>query len=141
MVQHFLSHMLHLLESCHNLGLMSLVKKTKTLLWQYNFKRKIGGLEKIYSTYVWSKQKKEIKFFIFIYCIWTSSGFYTLKKNLKPVTTLRRLVGNRGSFSHMNLKYHVSIPMQGLYSDSIMCLVMKPLASPLVEWLLSYVVY
>ena len=63
------------------------------------------------------------------------------KKNLKPITKLKGLVGNRGSFSVMNLKYHVSILMQGLYSNSIMCLVMKPLAFPLVEWFLSYVVY
>ena len=60
---------------------------------------------------------------------------------MKPITTLRRLVGNHGSLSNVNLKYHVSIPMQELYSNSIMCLVMKPLAFPLVEWFLSYVVY
>ena len=34
-----------------------------------------------------------------------------LKKNSKPITTLRRLVGNRGSHSNINLKYRVSIPM------------------------------
>ena len=73
--------------------------------------------------------------------IWSSSDSYTLeRKKIKPITMLRRLVGNHGSLSNMNLKYHVSILMQGLYSNSIMCLVMKPLAFPLVEWFLSYVV-
>ena len=55
------------------------------------------------------------------------------KKNLKSITMLRRLVGNHRSLSNMNLKYCVSIPMQGLYSNSIMCLVVKPLAFPFVE--------
>ena len=69
--------------------------------------------------------------------IWSSSDSYTLeRKKIKPITTLRRLVGNHGSLSNINLKYHVSISMQGLYSSSIMCLTF-----PLVEWFLSYVVY
>ena len=92
-------------------------------------------IKKIYSTHVWSKKKTN-----FFYCILSSSGSYTLEKNIKPITMLRGLVGNHGSLSNINLKYHVSILMQGLYSNSIMCLVMKPLAFPLVEWFLSYVV-
>ena len=56
------------------------------------------------------------------------------KKNLKSITMLRRLVGNRGFLSNMNLKYRVSILMQRLYSNNIMCLLMKPLVFPLVKW-------
>ena len=41
--------------------------------------------------------------------VWSSSDSYTLeRKKIKPITMLRRLVGNHGSLSNMNLKYHVS---------------------------------
>ena len=33
-----------------------------------------------------------------------------LKKHIKPIITLKVLVGNQGSLSSKNLKYHVSIP-------------------------------
>ena len=78
-----------------------------------------------------NKKNKTTNFFLLhIVFKW----FLYLGKNIKPITTLRGLVGHHGSLSNMNLKYHVSIPMQGLYSNSIMCLVMKQLAFPLVEW-------
>ena len=48
---------------------------------------------------------------------------------------------NRESLFNMNLKYHVSIIMQELYSNSIMCLLMKPLAFPLVEWFFLFMCY
>ena len=80
--------------------------------------------------------------FIYLFIYYKSSSVsYTLKKNLKPITMLTRLVGNCGFFSNIDLKYRFSIPMQGLYSNSIMCLIVKPLVFPLVEWFLSYVVY
>ena len=62
-------------------------------------------------------------------------------KNIKPIIMLRRLVGNRGSLPSKNLKNHVSIPMQELYSNCVMYLVMKPLSFPLVKWYFSDVVY
>ena len=83
-------------------------------------------------------KKKKNNFYLFHLVF---KWFLCLGKNLKLVTTIRRLVGTRGSLSNMNLKYHVLILMQGLYSNSIMCLVVKPQAFPLVEWLFSYVVY
>ena len=61
---------------------------------------------------------------------------------MEPITTLRIFVGNCGSLSNMNLKYHVLIPMQEHYSYGIMCIVVKSLLTfPLVEWFLSYEVY
>ena len=73
---------------------------------------------------------KKNQFFVIAFC--RQVVLIPWKKNRKPITTLRRLVGNHRSLSNMNLKHHVSIPMQGLYSNSIMCLVMKPFAFPLV---------
>ena len=90
---------------------------------------------------MFDQNKKKKKKTIFFYYILSSSSSYTLEKNIKPITMLRGLVRNHGSLCNMNLKYHVSIPLEGPYSKSIMCLVMKPLAFPLVEWFLSYVVY
>ena len=53
-------------EMTNHLGLMPLVKKTRTLFWEYNFKKKRRESEKIHSTHVWSKRKTKVNFF---YCI------------------------------------------------------------------------
>ena len=52
---------------------------------------------------------------IFFYYIWSSSGSYTLKKNIKPITTLRRLVGNHD----LSLKWTWSIMCQFQFKDFI----------------------
>ena len=53
-----------------------------------------------------NKKNKTTNFFLLhIVFRW----FLYLGKNIKPITTLRGLVGHHGSLSNMNLKYHVSI--------------------------------
>ena len=123
----------------HNLGPMPLVKKTRTLLWQLISRGKEENQRKFAPLMFDLNEKQWIIFFL------TAFGLQVVpipwKKNTKLITTLRRWVGNCGSLSNMNLKYHVSITMQILYSNSIMCLVTKPLTFPLVECFLCYLVY
>ena len=118
---------------------MSLLKKQELYYDNIISKGKAENHRK-FTPLIFDLNKKKTTNFFLLHIVF-KWFLYLGKKNIKPITTLRRLVQNRGSLSNMNLKYHVSIPKQGLNSNSIMCLVMKPLAFPLVELFLSYVVY
>ena len=80
-----------------------------------NFKRKRGGLEKIHFTHVWSKRKSKINFFFKFIAFGLQVICIPWKKNITPMTRLRRLVENRESLFNMNLKYHVNSNARTLF--------------------------
>ena len=65
------------------------------MLWKDNFKNERREWETIYFVHIYSKQKNNHFFLL----PWVFQWFYALEKHIKPIITLKRLVGNRGYHS------------------------------------------